>query len=282
MAKSEKSPISKEWPPKAHNNPAFLNSRDGRAIRVLCEFTEPERRFRRLKIKDTIVFFGSSRTLSRTEASEKHNALRAELRRAKRPSRKLRGAYEHAKRDLKMSRYYEDAMALAERLTRWSRSLPRSSKRFIVCSGGGPGIMEAANRGALKAGGPSIGLSISLPFEQGKNPYQTKELAFEFHYFFIRKFWFVYLAKALVVFPGGFGTMDELFELLTIVQTEKTAKYMPIVVFGTEYWNELVDFDAMVKWGMIDREDLNLFRFFDDVDSAFHYLKEELTEHYLK
>lgn len=142
--------------------------------------------------------------------------------------------------------------------------------------------MEAVNRGAHKAGGPSIGLGISLPTEQEANPYQTRELMFEFHYFFIRKFWFFYLAKALVVFPGGFGTMDELFEVLTIVQTKKSAKYMPIVIYGTEYWNKVVDFDAMVDWGVISREELKLFRFSDDVDSAFDYLKEELTRHYLK
>ena len=190
--------------------------------------------------------------------------------------------YDQAKGDLMLSRYYEDAVRLAEKLTAWSQGMEDPNKRFIVCSGGGGGMMEAANRGAQKAGGPSIGLNISLPLEQTPNPYQTKEISVEFHYFFIRKFWFFYLAKALIVFPGGFGTMDELFELLTLVQTQKSKKYMPIIIYGSDYWNEVFNFKAMVKWGTISREDLSLFHFFDDVDKAFDYLTKELTQYYLQ
>jgi len=192
----------------------------------------------------------------------------------------LKEKFEQAQRGLIMSRYYEDAALLAEKLTRWSLSIENPAKRFYICSGGGPGIMEAANRGAQNAGGPSIGLNISLPFEQTPNPFQTRELSFEFHYFFVRKYWFFYLGKALVIFPGGFGTMDELFELLTLVQTQKTKKYMPIILYGSEYWNELINFNALVKWGTINREDLNLFHFFDDVDSAFEFLRDELLKLY--
>ena len=180
-----------------------------------------------------------------------------------------------------MARYYDDAVTLAERLTKWSKGIPERKRRFVVCSGGGPGIMEAANRGAAQAGGYSIGLNISLPFEQMPNPYQTRELSFEFHYFFIRKFWFVYLAKALVVFPGGFGTLDELFEILTLVQTRKTAKKIPIVLYGEEFWKEVVRFDSLVKWGTISREDLDLFHFANNVDTAFEYIRDELTKRYL-
>ncbi len=267
---------------KAYENPAFLNSPSARHIRVLCELVEPDVRFRQNHIRDTIVFFGSARFLDRDRAEHQLKMIEDRLSKEKTASHLLTKEHELAQRDLHMSRYYEDAVKLSEKLTRWSLSMPDSHYRFIVCSGGGPGIMEAANRGAKQAGGPSIGLNISLPFEQTPNPYQTRDISFAFHYFFIRKFWFFYLAKALVIFPGGFGTMDELFEVLTLVQTRKSKKYMPIVIFGTEYWNEIVDFKAMVKWGTIDQEDYELFRFFDDVDAAFEYLKDELTRNYLE
>jgi len=181
-----------------------------------------------------------------------------------------------------MSAYYEDAVRLSEKLTHWFNEPQNVEKKFVICSGGGPGIMEAANRGARKAKGLSIGLNINLPAEHYANPYQTKEISFDFHYFFIRKFWFFYLAKALVIFPGGFGTLDELFELLTLIQTEKTKKYMPIVLYGRTYWDELINFDTLVKWGTISRQDLKLFHIIDDVDSAFLFLKKELIKHYLK
>jgi uncharacterized protein (TIGR00730 family) len=181
-----------------------------------------------------------------------------------------------------MSHYYEDAIRLSEKLTRWSLGIRDRRRRFLICSGGGGGIMEAANRGARKAGGTSIGLNISLPMEQTPNRYQSRDLSFEFHYFFIRKFWFFYLAKALVAFPGGFGTMDELFELLTLVQTKKTRKYMPIILYGKEYWHRVLNFDALVEAGTIEAEDLKIFRYFDDVDVTFEYLKDELTKHYVR
>ncbi len=266
---------------KAYKNLEFLNSPDARSIRVLCEFIEPETRFRRLRVRDTIVFFGSSRAQPPEVATANLEAVEREMAETNAPGPDLKDRLERARRGLDMSRYYEDAADLAERLARWSQSLPKDARRFIICSGGGPGIMEAANRGANKAGAHSAGLNISLPFEQAPNPFQSSELAFEFHYFFIRKFWFVYLAKAIVAFPGGFGTMDELIELLTLVQTQKLEKQMPIVVYGQDYWNEVINFDAMARWGMISPEDVELFQFFDDVDSTFEYLKTELTRLYL-
>jgi uncharacterized protein (TIGR00730 family) len=259
-------------PQKAYKNLEFLNSPDARTIRVLCEFIEPRGRFRAHGVRDTVVFFGSARTPDKTTAI---NAL-AEAEKAGVPAGIAR-----AKRDLQMARYYEEAAELAERLTRWSLSIPKNGHHFVVCSGGGPGIMEAANRGAERAGGRSVSLNISLPHEQHPNPYVTRELALEFHYFFVRKFWFVYLAKALIVFPGGFGTFDELFEVLTLIQTRKTQKKMPVVIYGSDYWSEVVNFNAFVKWGMISEEDLQLFRFCDTVDDAFTYLRDELTAQYL-
>jgi uncharacterized protein (TIGR00730 family) len=272
--KPEEKPESR--PVKAYKNLAFLASPDARRIRVLCEFAEPESRFRRLNVRDTIVFFGSARLIDR-ETAEAGLARRREENRRGDSGENAERLLREAERDLFMSRYYEDARQLARKLTQWSKSLTNRQKRFIVCSGGGPGIMEAANRGAADAGGLSVGLNISLPFEQLPNPYISRELNFEFHYFFVRKFWFVYLAKALVVFPGGFGTLDELFEILTLVQTAKTKKEMPIVVFGSDFWNEVLNFEALKRWGTISPEDLSLFSIHDDVDEAFEVLRDELS-----
>lgn len=266
---------------KAYKNLSFLTSPDARIVRILCEFLEPEARFRRTNVRDTIVFFGSARVPSPETAQKNMERLEQQLDHTATPPSHLAKAYERAKRDSTMARYYADAAELAERITRWSHSVEPGSERFMICSGGGPGIMEAANRGASNAGGRSIAFNISLPYEQTPNSYQTSELAFEFHYFFIRKFWFVYLAKALVIFPGGFGTLDELFELLTLVQTSKKSSYLPIVIYGTDFWREVLDFEALAKWGMISEEDLNLFRFFDDVDSAYEFLTQELTREHL-
>ena len=247
-----------------------MESPDARALRIMAEYLEPEKRFADLEVKDTIVFFGSARTLSR-EAAE------AELAAAN----KGKGDVEEARSRLQMSRYYEDTRELAKRLTLWSKDLTDTGRRFVVCSGGGPGIMEAANRGASEAKGVNIGLKISIPFEQTPNPYITRRLTFEFHYFFMRKFWFAYFAKAMIVMPGGFGTIDELMEILTLMQTLKIKKHLPIVLFGTEFWGQVLDLDAMVDYGTIDRDDLaRVFRT-DSVDEAFDFITSELTEYAL-
>ena len=254
-------------PFKAYRNPAFLASRDGRPVRILAEYVEPEARFEDFKIDDTIVFFGSARLKPRDVAEAALAAARAND-----------GDVAAAERSVAMSRYYEEARSLAARLTDWSKALEGTSRRFVICSGGGPGIMEAANRGASEAKGINVGLNISIPFEQHDNPYITRELSFEFHYFFMRKFWFVYLAKAIVIFPGGFGTLDEFFEILTLVQTGKLKKPMSIVLYGAPFWNDVVDFDALVHHGTIDAADLELFHRVNSVDEAFAAITADLTE----
>jgi uncharacterized protein (TIGR00730 family) len=268
-------------PEKAYRNIDFLTSPDARLIRVMCEFVEPKSRFRKYRVRDTIVFFGSARTLAPEVAAERLAQVEAELDDTLPVDPVLAQRLAIARRDLDNSRYYGHATELSKRLTEWSMSLRNKGYHFVVCSGGGPGIMEAANRGARQGGGKSVSLNISLPFEQVGNPYQTPELAFEFHYFFVRKFWFVYLAKALIVFPGGFGTMDELFEVLTLVQTHKSAKDMPIVLFGREFWERVFNFDVLVELGYICPNDLNLFKFCDTVEEAYEYLTGRLTELYL-
>jgi uncharacterized protein (TIGR00730 family) len=226
-------------PPLAYQNHDFLESAAARPLRILAEYLDPLETFRREHIHDTVVFFGSARLSP----------------------------------DGPLGRYYEEARALARLVTAWSKSLPSNAHRYIVCSGGGGGIMEAANRGASEAGGRTIGLNIGLPHEQRPNPYITRELCFEFRYFFMRKLWFAYLARALVVFPGGFGTLDELTELLTLQQTGKLARRVPILLYGSTYWNEIIRFDALVRHGMISREDLDLFTFADDPATALGLLQ---------
>ena len=260
----------KKGPIKAYNNDAFLNSKDGRTLRILAEYLEPKSRFERAKVDDTIVFMGSARTLPRELAEKK-------LREAEQSG----GDLEAARCALHMAGYYEAARELAFRLTQWSMQIDMNERRFVVCTGGGPGIMEAANRGAAEANGMNVGLTISIPIEEFDNQYVTPELAFHFHYFFMRKFWCAYLAKAVIVFPGGFGTLDELFELLTRVQTRKMRKPMPIVVFGAEYWRKVIDFDALVRHGTIDAKDVELMRFTDSVDEAYQWTIKQLTEHAL-
>ncbi len=268
-------------PQKAYENREFLHSPEARVIRMLSEFYEPQRRFRKFGIRDTIVFFGSARTPSPETAKRNFKAIQKKMASMKNPPKALIEQFEEAKVKLDLSKYYDDAVRLSYLLTNWSKSL-HDGKHFMICSGGGPGMMEAANRGAKKAGGPSLGLNITLPFEQIPNPYITPELNFEFHYFFMRKFWFAYLAKALVIFPGGFGTLDELFEILTLVQTRKIAKPLSIVIYGSEYWKEVLNFDSMVRHHMIDKKDLKLFAFADTPEAAFEYLKKGLTRNYLK
>lgn len=268
-----------KWLIKSYNNHEFLNSPAARTIRILTEMIEPAERLRRRRIWNTVVFFGSARTLSRQQARKQLKELQARLKNTSRPSSTLKQKIAEAERSLQMSRYYEDACLLSEQMTQWFQTPEIAQYPTYVCSGGGPGIMEAANKGAKKAKGQSIGLNISLPLEQHPNIYQTREMSFEFHYFFIRKFWFFYLAKALVVFPGGFGTMDELFELLTLIQTKKTKKYMPVVLYGKDFWNEIINFDALLKWGMISKEDLKLFKVCDSVPETVEHLKKELMQH---
>ncbi|MCS6884209.1 MAG: LOG family protein [Acidobacteriota bacterium] len=266
---------------KAYNNLEFLNSPDARVIRILAEYLEPARRFRQLRVQDTIVFFGSARIKSAEEAQKELTKITRKIE-EQGQSEELERAFAIAKRDLEMSQFYEDAVQVAKMLTEWSKSLKGSKHRFIICSGGGPGIMEAANKGAAAARGLSIGLNISIPFEQVANPYISRELIFDFHYFFMRKFWFVYLAKALVIFPGGFGTFDELMEVLTLLQTEKLHKPMPVVIYGTRYWKEILNLDAMVRWGTISEKDLSLMHFVDTPQEAFEYLRSQLEMIYLK
>jgi uncharacterized protein (TIGR00730 family) len=234
--------------PVAYLNDQFLKSPDARALRILAEYLEPLSHFRHQKIRDTVVFFGSARL----------------------------------REDGPLGRYYTEARELARVLTEWAEQFTNSTYRFVVCSGGGPGIMEAANRGAHDAHGKTVGLNIGLPFEQLPNPFITPELSFEFHYFFMRKFWFAYLSKALVVFPGGFGTMDELMELLTLTQTQKLAKKITVVLYGSSYWKEIINFDALVKYEMISPEDMDLFHYADDPKHAFEILKEGLLSHALQ
>jgi uncharacterized protein (TIGR00730 family) len=257
-------------PIKAYSDEAFLNSKDARALRILAEYLEPKARFEKQRVEDTIVFMGSARFKSREAAEEMMRQAEA-----------AKGDMERARTALKMSAYYEAARQLAFRLTQWSKALDQNERRFVVCTGGGPGIMEAANRGAAEARGMNVGLTISIPVEEFENPYVTRELAFHFHYFFMRKFWFTYLAKAVIVFPGGYGTLDELFELLTLVQTRKLRKHMPLVLFGTEYWREVIDFDALARHGTIDVRDVGLVHRTDSIDDAYEWIVRQLGEHAL-
>ncbi|MBI5282094.1 MAG: TIGR00730 family Rossman fold protein [Candidatus Solibacter usitatus] len=234
--------------PLAYKNDAFMDSWHGRSLRILSEYLEPLDRFSKEKIRDTVVFFGSARI----------------------------------KEEGPLERYYREAREFARLITQWSNALEPPTRRFVVCTGGGPGIMEAANRGARDGGGKCIGLNIALPFEQYPNPYISPELNFQFNYFFMRKFWFAYLAKALVVFPGGFGTLDELSEILTLAQTQKLEKKIMIMLYGTEFWKEVLNFDALARHGMISPEDMNLIDFVDDPHTALDHLKGFLTKHYLQ
>jgi uncharacterized protein (TIGR00730 family) len=275
--------------PLAYLNTEFLNSPDGRLFRILSEYSEPLARFRREKIQDTVVFFGSARFASLSEAEhgltilEEPGSVRSAYSHAQPGGgEEMQAALKRAQAKVQMARFYEDARTLARMLTEWTITLPGRRHRFVVTSGGGPGIMEAANRGARDAGGKTIGLNIRLPFEQFPNPYITPELNFEFHYFFMRKYWFAYLAKALVVFPGGFGTLDELFEILTLAQTQKLAKKITVIVYGREYWNRVLNLGALMDAGAIAPEDEQLFSFCDSPEEAFAALKEGLTRNHLE
>jgi uncharacterized protein (TIGR00730 family) len=280
--------------PLAYENPTFLNGPDGRLIRIVAEYMEPLARLRHERIQDTVVFFGSARFRGREEADHalelldntgSTNPAPSEEQPASVPDIAAGKATElqrkRAVAAVEMARYYEDARRLAHMLTAWSGKIPSRRHRFVVTSGGGPGIMEAANRGAHEAGGKTIGMNIRLPFEQAPNPYITPSLNFEFHYFFMRKLWFAYMAKALVVFPGGFGTLDEMFEILTLAQTQKLAKKMTVVVYGPEYWKKVFNIDTLVDTGAISPKDIELFKYADTPETAFELLRNGLTENYL-
>lgn len=271
MAKSRK-------PVKAYDNRDFLRSADARTIRILSEIHEPASRFKRLNVVDTVVFFGSARIQSKINATKNFNKFKREGKN----KRNYKSELERLERQIAMSRYYEDTVELSRRLTEWSKSLTTDEKRFIVCSGGGPGIMEAANKGAKLAKGSSIGLNISIPFEQFVNKYVEPDLAFEFHYFFTRKLWFMYLAKALVIFPGGFGTMDEMMEMITLIQTGKTTKKMKIVVYDENFWKRVVNFDALIEYGTISKSDMKIMTFCNTVDDAFNEITEHFKKYYIK
>jgi uncharacterized protein (TIGR00730 family) len=264
---------------KAYKNLEFLTSPDARVIRLISEFLEPARRFRHEGIKDTIVFFGSARILPRIEALHHLKEVSKRSLVGRRLSSKVQNELESAKIDLEMSRYYEDAVRLSGLLTKWSKEL-KQKNRFVMSSGGGPGIMEAANKGAMLAKGRSVGLNISLPFEQSSNPYIPDELNFNFHYFFMRKLWFVYLSKAMVVFPGGFGTFDEAFEVLTLIQTRKIKKKVTVVLYGKEYWQKTINFENLVRLKMISPEDLKIFHFADSPEEAYDHIVRKLRKNY--
>lgn len=227
----------------AYLNEEFLDSEDGRPLRILAEYIQPLQAFRREKIQDTIVFFGSARL-------QENGPL---------------------------GRYYKEARELARIVTEWSMSLCCNERRFVVCSGGGGGIMEAANRGAIDAGGRTIGLNIGLPHEQRPNPYITPGLGFEFHYFFTRKLWFAHLARAMFAFPGGLGTLDELCEVLTLAQTKKLSRRIPVFLYGRSYWEEILNFDALVRHGMISSEDMELIQYVESPEEALEMLKRKLV-----
>jgi uncharacterized protein (TIGR00730 family) len=261
--------------PLAYEDSKFMDSLPARPLRIMAEYLDPLTRLRQQKIADTIVMFGSARILARDRAQAAVKRLQAAPKK-RHKTKEWRTKLRDAKSDLEMSRYYEDARELSRRITEWSMTLGTNPRRFVVCSGGGPGIMEAANRGAHEAGGESIGLSIQLPHEQRPNPFITPELNFCFHYFFMRKLWFAQLAKALIVFPGGFGTMDELWEMLTLLQTGKLSSHHLILIYGRKYWNEVLNWKAMVRWGTINQKEYNLLEFADTVDEAFDRVRRDL------
>ena len=265
--------------PLAYMDVEFLETDEARPLRILAEYLEPLRRLKQQNIQDTVVFFGSARVHSRSDASRALDRLRKK--RLQPRSKAHLAAIKRSRKAVEWSRFYEDAREIAHKLAVWSLSLESPRHRFVVCSGGGPGIMEAANRGAYEAGGKSIGFNIRLPFEQGANRYLTEGLHFEFHYFFMRKFWFAYLAKALVIFPGGFGTLDEMFEILTLAQTQKLSKQLGVFIYGREYWEGIIDLKPMEEWGAINSSDLDLLKWVNTPDEAFEQLRAHLMAYHL-
>ncbi len=279
MPKSRSKPKPLDAAPLAYRNPGFMDSKAARVLRMMAEYFDPLVRLRREGVADSIVIFGSARILPQDVAEAKlKRLLRGQHGRGAQFQAKVR----EARWDVAASRYYEEARQLARRLTEWSMTLSTLPRRFVICSGGGPGIMEAANRGAYEAGGKSVGLGIQLPFEQRPNSYISPELNFNFHYFFMRKLWFSQVAKALIVFPGGFGTMDELWEMLTLLQTEKLHPRNLILIYGRKYWDEVINFQAMERWRVISPSDRNLLQFADSVDEAFEKVRDAMVRHHMK
>jgi uncharacterized protein (TIGR00730 family) len=261
-----------------------MSSTPARPIRILAEYLHPLAQLKKEGISDTIVMFGSARIESYETASARYNRLKnmKTSRMSKESLKHHHVALREAKSALEMSRYYEEARQLSHKLTTWALSLGPRPRRFVVCSGGGPGIMEAANRGAFEAGGKSVGLSIELPHEQFANPYISPELSFNFHYFFMRKLWFAQIAKALIVFPGGFGTMDELWEMMTLSQTGKMPKHTLILIYGRKYWNDVLNLKGMVRWGTINQEEYDLLQYADNVDEAFEVIRSGLEKYHME
>lgn len=258
---------------KAYEDPIFINSKEGRSLRMLAEYYHPQSVLKKNRIYNTVVFFGSARSISTEEYKKKLKNLISLKESGKDVEKELK-----ALKKLEFTaKYYDDAVELAKRISEWSKTLTPDNKVY-VCTGGGPGMMQAANKGAFEAEFQNIGFNIELPFEQHPNPYITPELNFEFHYFFMRKFWFVYHAKAIVVMPGGFGTLDELMEMLTLEQTNVISKKVPIVLYGKEFWNKLINLDYLLEIGMISEKDLNLFVIIDNIDEAFEYVKNGISK----
>lgn len=262
---------------KAYKNPKFLSSSEARTVRLLAEYYEPKSRFEKLKVDHTIVFFGSARMMSSQDAKKNLGEVKKKFK----DTKKYKEEVIKAEKLLTMSRYYDDAVELSEKLTQWSNRNGKNKENFVICSGGGPGIMEAANKGARLAGGESIGLNISIPFEQFVNKYVKRDYAFEFHYFFMRKLWFVDLASALIVFPGGFGTMDEMMEVLTLLQTGKIEKKLKVIIYNSEYWKKIINFDALIDLGVISKKDMKLVDFCEDVDTAYEKVTKHFEKYYL-
>jgi len=279
-----KRPKPQHAPKAPHENPEFMSSTPARPIRILAEYIYPLAQLKKEGIGDTIVMFGSARIHSREESLAHYHHLKHQ-RTGRFSSAHLKqhhAAVRDAKSALEMSRYYEECRQLAHKITTWSLSLGPRPRRFVICSGGGPGIMEAANRGAYEAGGKSIGLSIELPHEQFANPYISPELSFNFHYFFMRKLWFAQIAKALIVFPGGFGTMDELWEMMTLSQTGKMPKNTLILIYGRKYWQDILNLKSMVRWGTINQSEYHLLQFADTVDEAFEVIRSGLEKYHMQ
>jgi uncharacterized protein (TIGR00730 family) len=262
---------------KAYHDMDFLDSVEARTLRILSEYIEPETKMKKENVEDTITFFGSARIKSPEVAKKELRAIELKIAKSKNPKKSDFELNTQARRTLEMSKYYVDCVELSRLITVWAKTLSNKNK-YVVCSGGGPGIMEAANKGAYLANGKSVGLNITLPFEQFPNSYITPALNFEFNYFFMRKLWFMHLAKALIAFPGGFGTLDELMEVLTLVQTKKVQKKIPIILYGSEFWENVINFKALEYDGMISKRDLELFHYSDTPREAFEYLKSKLSK----